>query len=245
MFTRFSSYYEKFVDGRVVCIDDEIHTAIPEGWSLARFGAVVYNRDSERIPLSVSERSRLKKTYDYYGASGVIDKVDKYLFDKDLLLIGEDGANLINRSTPIAFIATGKYWVNNHAHVLDCIDNVFMRYICLYINSISLVEYVTGTAQPKMNQEKMNSIMVFIPPYKEQIRILEKVEDVLPTIKHYGANQSRLDVLNKELYANLRKSVLQEAIQGRLVSQDPNDEPASVLLQRIKKRNFDLSRKAS
>ena len=218
----------------MVCVDEEIHIAIPEGWSLARFGAVVYNRDSERIPLSVSERSRLKKTYDYYGASGVIDKVDKYLFDKDLLLIGEDGANLINRSTPIAFIATGKYWVNNHAHVLDCIDNVFMRYICLYINSISLVEYVTGTAQPKMNQEKMNSILVLIPPYKEQIRILEKVEEVLPTIKHYGAIQSRLDVLNKELYTNLRKSVLQEAIQGRLVSQDPNDEPASILLQRIK-----------
>ena len=218
----------------MVCVDEEIHIAIPEGWSLARFGAVVYNRDSERIPLSVSERSRLKKTYDYYGASGVIDKVDKYLFDKDLLLIGEDGANLINRSTPIAFIATGKYWVNNHAHVLDCIDNVFMRYICLYINSISLVEYVTGNAQPNKNQEKMNSILVLIPPYKEQIRILEKVEEVLPTIKHYGAIQSRLDVLNKELYTNLRKSVLQEAIQGRLVSQDPNDEPASILLQRIK-----------
>ena len=235
-----NSYYEKFADGKVVCIDEEIHTAIPEGWSLARFGTVVYNRDSERIPLSVSERSRLKKTYDYYGASGVIDKVDKYLFDKDLLLIGEDGANLINRSSPIAFIATGKYWVNNHAHVLDCIDNVFMRYICLYINSISLVEYVTGTAQPKMNQEKMNSILVLIPPYKEQIRILEKVEDVLPTIKHYGASQSRLDVLNKELYTNLRKSVLQEAIQGRLVSQDPNDEPASILLQRIKDEKLRL-----
>ena len=235
-----NSYYEKFADGKVVCIDDEIPFDVPKGWSLARFGTVVYNRDSERIPLSVSERSRLTKTYDYYGASGVIDKVDKYLFDKNLLLIGEDGANLINRSTPIAFIASGKYWVNNHAHVLDCIDNVFMRYICLYINSISLVEYVTGTAQPKMNQEKMNSIMVFIPPYKEQIRILEKIEEVLPTIEHYGASQSRLDVLNKELYVNLRKSVLQEAIQGRLVAQDASEEPATILLQRIKEEKLQL-----
>lgn len=236
-----SSYYEKLLaTGEVKCIDEEINTAIPEGWSFARFGTVVYNRDSERIPLSVSERSRLKKTYDYYGASGVIDKVDKYLFDKDLLLIGEDGANLINRSTPIAFIATGKYWVNNHAHVLDCIDNVFMRYICLYINSISLVEYVTGTAQPKMNQEKMNSIMVLVPPYKEQIRILKKVEEVLPTIMRYGACQCRLNVLNKELYTNLRKSLLQEAIQGKLVPQDPSDEPASILLQRIKEEKLRL-----
>ncbi len=230
-----NSYYEKFLaTGEVKCIDEEIPFEVPKGWELARFGTVVYNRDSERIPLSVSERSRLKKTYDYYGASGVIDKVDKYLFDKDLLLIGEDGANLINRSTPIAFIATGKYWVNNHAHVLDCIDNVFMRYICLYINSISLVEYVTGTAQPKMNQEKMNSIMVLVPPYKEQIRILEKVEEVLPTIMRYGASQCRLNVLNKELYANLRKSLLKEAIQGKLVPQDPSEEPASILLQRIR-----------
>ena len=230
-----SSYYEKFLaTGEVKCIDEEIPFEVPNGWELARFGTVVYNRDSERIPLSVSERSRLKKKFDYYGASGIIDKVDKYLFDKDLLLIGEDGANLINRSTPIAFIATGKYWVNNHAHVLDCIDNVFMRYICLYINSISLVEYVTGTAQPKMNQEKMNSIMVLIPPYNEIIRILEKVEEVLPTIEHYGTSHCRLNVLNKELYANLRKSLLQEAIQGKLVPQDPSEEPASILLQRIR-----------
>ena len=77
------------------------------------------NRDRERIPLSVAQRQFLSKRYDYYGASGVIDKVDRYLFDKELLLIGEDGANLLNRSTPIAFIAKGKYWVNNHAHVLD------------------------------------------------------------------------------------------------------------------------------
>ena len=230
-----NSYYEKFLaTGEVKCIDEEIPFEVPNGWELARFGTVVYNRDSERIPLSVSERSRLKKKFDYYGASGIIDKVDKYLFDKDLLLIGEDGANLINRSTPIAFIATGKYWVNNHAHVLDCIDNVFMRYICLYINSISLVEYVTGTAQPKMNQEKMNSIMVLIPPYNEIIRILEKVEEVLPTIEHYGTSHCRLNVLNKELYANLRKSLLQEAIQGKLVPQDPSEEPASILLQRIR-----------
>ena len=82
-----NSYYEKILaTGEVKCIDEEIPFEVPKGWELARFGTVVYNRDSERIPLSVSERSRLKKTYDYYGASGVIDKVDKYLFDKDLLL---------------------------------------------------------------------------------------------------------------------------------------------------------------
>ena len=124
----------------------------------------------------------LMKTYDYYGASGVIDKVDRYLFDKPLLLIGEDGANLINRSTPIAFIARGKYWVNNHAHVLDYYNEELMQYMCLYINAISLVDYVTGTAQPKMNQEKMNSIMVALPPLAEQKRIVAKIEELFAEI---------------------------------------------------------------
>ena len=89
--------------------EEEIPFEIPENWCWCRFGEIMINRDSERIPLSVSQRELLEKNYDYYGASGVIDKVDKYLFDKDLLLIGEDGANLLTRSTPIAFIASGKY----------------------------------------------------------------------------------------------------------------------------------------
>ena len=162
--------------------EEEIPFEIPESWEWVRFGTITINRDSERIPLSVDERSMLKKTYDYYGASGVIDKVDRYLFDKPLLLIGEDGANLINRSTPIAFIAKGKYWVNNHAHVLDYINEVLMQYMCWYINAISLVDYVTGTAQPKMNQEKMNSIMVALPPLAEQHRIVEKLEQLFGKI---------------------------------------------------------------
>ena len=161
---------------------DEIPFDIPEGWVWCRFGTITINRDSERIPLSVEERSKLEKKYDYYGASGVIDKVDKYLFNKPLLLIGEDGANLINRSTPIAFIARGEYWVNNHAHVLDYIDDVLMQYMCWYINAISLVKYITGTAQPKMNQEKMNSILVPLPPLSEQRRIVTKLEELLQEI---------------------------------------------------------------
>ena len=99
---------------------------LPQGWVAIDFGDITFNRDAERIPLSVSERQSIKGPYDYYGASGVIDSINKFVFEKSLLLIGEDGANLVNRSTPIAFIAHGKYWVNNHAHVIDGIDEEFL-----------------------------------------------------------------------------------------------------------------------
>ena len=215
--------------------EDEKPFVIPESWEWVRFGTITINRDRERIPLSVDERSKLEKKYDYYGASGIIDKVDRFLFNKPLLLIGEDGANLINRSTPIAFIARGEYWVNNHAHVLDYLNEDLMQYVCWYINSISLVNYVTGTAQPKMNQEKMNSILVALPTLAEQKRIVAKIEELLPKVDEYGKAQESLDKLNEELPERLKKSILQEAIEGRLVPQDPNDEPASVLLDNIRK----------
>jgi len=155
--------------------DEEKPFELPVGWEWARFGDASINRDGERIPVSSSDRENRAKTYDYYGASGVIDKIDGFLFDKTLLLIGEDGANLINRSTPIAFLAHGKYWVNNHAHVIDTTHPELMTYLALFINAISLEPYVTGTAQPKMNQAKLNSIVIALPPLAEQSRIVTRV----------------------------------------------------------------------
>ena len=178
IYRRDNSHYEK-LDGTEYCIDAEVPFDIPDSWEWERFGNIMINRDSERIPLSVDERSKLDKIFDYYGASGVIDKVDNYLFDKPLLLIGEDGANLLNRSTPIAFIAKGKYWVNNHAHVLDAPTGILLEYISLFINSMSLAKYVTGTAQPKMNQANMNSILVAIPPTEEQVRIIAELDKII------------------------------------------------------------------
>lgn len=159
--------------------EDEIPFEISKTWKWVRFGDLMKNRDSERVPVSVADRKKLKKIYDYYGASGVIDKVENYLFDSKLLLIGEDGANLVSRSTPIAFIANGKYWVNNHAHVLDCYAEDYLDFAMYYINSISLIPYVTGSAQPKLNQDNMNRIPVPLPPIAEQKRIVEKLEAMM------------------------------------------------------------------
>lgn len=166
--------------------EDEVPFEIPEGWRWCRLGEIVMNRDSERVPLSVAVREQQhNRIYDYYGPGGAFDKVDGYLFDKRLMLIGEDGANLLTRSKPNAFFANGKYWVNNHVHVLDTYveDDIILDYIAIRINGMSLADYVTGTAQPKMNQEKMNSIPIPLPPLSEQKRIVAKLEEVMEEIE--------------------------------------------------------------
>ena len=202
---------------------------IPSNWEFVRFGDLMVNRDSERIPVSVDDRRNRKKIYDYYGASGVIDGIDNYLFDKDLLLIGEDGANLLARSSPIAFIATGKYWVNNHAHVLDVCSGTDLRYICLYINAISLEKYVTGSAQPKMNQENMNAIWVALPPYAEQQRIIDKIDQAFSVL-------GTIDALQMQYADNLsvlKSKLIDAAIQGKLTKQLPEDGTAEALYQMV------------
>ncbi|WP_156382436.1 restriction endonuclease subunit S, partial [Acidovorax sp. Leaf160] len=251
--------------------EEEKSFELPQGWAWVRFGDASINRDGERIPVSSSERENRAKVYDYYGASGVIDKIDGFLFDKTLLLIGEDGANLINRSTPIAFLAHGKYWVNNHAHVIDTTHPELMTYLALFINAISLEPYVTGTAQPKMNQAKLNSIVIALPPLAEQSRIVTRVEalrrlcdaleakDQLEAAQHAQLVSTLLGTLTasttpEELTDNwqrvaqhfdllldrpeaidaLEQTLLQLAVRGLLVPQDPTDEPASALLQKIR-----------
>ena len=214
--------------------DEEIMFEIPKTWKWVHFGELMINRDAERIPLSVSERNKLNKVYDYYGASGVIDKVDRYLFDKTLLLVGEDGANLLARSTPIAYLATGKYWVNNHAHVLDCVEGkLSLEYIMYFINAISLAKYVTGTAQPKMNQEKMNSIPVALPPLAEQKRIVAKIGELLPLVDRYEKAWTKLEDFNRRFPEDMKKSILQQAIQGKLVEQRPEEGTAQELYAQI------------
>ena len=210
--------------------EDEKIFDLPKGWEWCRLGKATICRDGDRVPVSSKEREDRAKIYDYYGASGVIDKIDDYLFDKPLLLIGEDGANLISRSTPIAFIAYGKYWVNNHAHVIDSLEFITLKYLEIYINAIDLKSFVTGTAQPKLNQANLNQIPIMLPPLEEQERIVAKVDELFELIDKLDSNKQEL----LENIFNIKNKVLQLAIQGKLVEQCEDDEPASVLLERIK-----------
>ena len=209
---------------------------MPDNWEWCRFGSYTLNRDNERKPVSSVQRKKVKKFYDYYGASGVIDQTDSFLFDEELLLIGEDGANLLARTKPIAFLADGKYWVNNHAHCIDSIDKRLLDFICVYINAINLFQYITGSAQPKLNQDNMNRILMPIPPKAEQERILERIKIIL-------SNINDIDLLKGKLQSdivNAKSKILDLAIRGKLVPQDPNDEPASVLLERIRTKKEEL-----
>ena len=229
-------HYEKFQDGTVKCIEDEIPFEVPEGWAWARFLSITINRDSERKPISASQRTDVEKIYDYYGASGKIDKIDKYIFDEKLLLIGEDGANLVTRSKPIAFFAEGKYWVNNHAHCIDSPDKSILQFICFFINAINLEKYVTGSAQPKMTQDNMNSILVALPPYKEQQLISQQLDIIWASIDKIEFEKENV----LKLVDNAKSKILDLAIRGKLVSQDSNNEPASVLLERIRAEKEEL-----
>ena len=203
---------------------------LPEGWCITDIGELLINRDGERKPVSLAIRSKqINKVYDYYGAAGVIDKVDSYLFEERLLLVGEDGANLLSRNKNNAFLADGKYWVNNHAHVLDAIDKLILSYVAIVINSMKLDDYITGSAQPKLSQDNLNKIPIFLPPLDEQKRIMTELERWFTIIDQIEQGKTDLQTIVKQT----KSKILELAIHGKLVPQDPNDEPSIELLKRI------------
>ncbi len=147
----------------------------PFQWPVFSLGEICLNEDARRVPVKSSDRKAMQGRFPYYGASGIIDHVDSYLFDGQRLLVGEDGANLLARSSPIAFIADGKYWVNNHAHVLGENGKAKLRFLEYYFALIDLKPFVTGSAQPKLTRSALDSLPVPLPPLELQ----ERFESVL------------------------------------------------------------------
>lgn len=203
---------------------------MPVGWSQIPLGRYAINFDGARRPISAKERESLKGDYPYFGATGQIDSIDGYTHEGEFVLVGEDGANLLTRAKPIAFIAQGKIWVNNHAHVIASPTGHSNSYLAFYLNTLDITPWVSGSAQPKLNQKNMNEIPVFVPPPEEQTEIVRHIEQLFAFADQLEAKiasaKSRID--------HLTQSILAKAFRGELVPQDPNDEPASVLLERIK-----------
>lgn len=204
-----------------------------ESWEEKKLSEITENQDSKRIPLSKSQRDNMNRIYDYYGASGIIDKVDDYIFEGKKLLIGEDGANLVTRSKDIAFIADGKYWVNNHAHILDAKDTVLLMYLCHYINNMDLIPYVTGSAQPKLTQAKMNNIKIFLPTLPEQHEIVRLIDDLLA--RERAAQQATEQALAS--IDLMKKSILARAFRGELGTNKASEASALELLRQVLAEN--------
>lgn len=177
----------------------------------SRLDRICENLDSRRIPITKSVRK--EGEYPYYGASGIVDHVAEYIFDEDALLVSEDGANLLARSTPIAFSVSGKYWVNNHAHILKFDQMPTQRFVEFYIESINVAQYVTGAAQPKLNQAALNSIPIPLPvSLEEQSRVVAAIEVLEQETQHLESLYTRkLAALDE-----LKQSLLQQAFSGAL-----------------------------
>jgi type I restriction enzyme S subunit len=181
-----------------------------DDWEKKEFGQVCENLDSKRIPVTKKDRTGGK--YPYFGASGIVDSVNGYIFNEDLLLVSEDGANLLARTYPIAFSISGPAWVNNHAHVVRFQSRISQSFVEYYLNSIRLDPFVSGMAQPKLNQKMLNSILLPWPNLNEQTAIVEQFDALSTETKKLEAiYKSKLSSLEE-----LKKSVLKQAFSGKL-----------------------------
>lgn len=187
-----------------------VFTAGMDAWPERGLADICENLDRLRVPITKSDRE--PGSIPYYGASGVVDHVATHIFDEDLLLVSEDGANLLARTYPIAFSITGKAWVNNHAHVLRFEDLNTQEFVRLYLNSISLGPFVSGMAQPKLNQKALNSIPVPYPDIAERRKIVGQAREI-----GEASERARISYDLKITHiANLRQSLLQKAFSGQL-----------------------------
>lgn len=189
---------------------ENIITKQGKSWENRKLYEISDNLDSKRIPVTKKVRNYGK--YPYYGASGIVDYTNEYLFNDDLLLVSEDGANLLARRYPIAFSISGKTWVNNHAHVLKFKKIECQKFVEYYLNSIELDSFVSGMAQPKLNQKMLNTIIIPFPPFPEQKSIVKKLDELSEKTK-------RLENIYQQKLANLKelkKSLLRKAFNGEL-----------------------------
>ena len=174
---------------------------IPEEWDIKKLENVVDILDGKRVPLAEYEREKRQGSFPYYGASGVIDYIDDYIFDEKLLCLAEDGENLRSRVLPIAYTIEGKTWVNNHAHVLRAkIDHYFLEF---FLNSLSFLKYVASTAQPKLNQKDMRLIPIICPTKSEQEKIAYILFNVDEKISELESKKKSLESLKKGLMQKL------------------------------------------
>ena len=196
-------------------------------WNEVKLGDISTFLDNKRIPLKEDDRKQIKGEYPYYGASGIIDYVNDYIFDEELILMGEDGANIVTRSSKLIFLAKGKYWVNNHAHVIKADNNINQYFLSESLERINYEKYNTGTAQPKLNREVCQKIKVKIPQFNEQ----NKIANFLLVIDE----KLRLLEQKYQYYQNFKKYLMQQIFTQKLRF-DFSDEWKIVKLESLIKK---------
>jgi type I restriction enzyme S subunit len=188
---------------------------LPEEWDILPLGHCVDILDNLRIPINSEERKTRQGSIPYYGATGQVGWIDDFLFNEELLLLGEDGAPFLDKPKTVAYIIEGKSWVNNHAHVLRAIKglttNKFLKY---YLNRFDFSDFVTGTTRLKLTQGAMKKIPVTVPPLPEQGRIVAKVEELLERVSAAKDRLAKVSMILKRF----RRAVLAAACSGRLTT---------------------------
>ena len=257
--------------------DNEKPFELPKGWVSVRLGNIFDIQDSLRVPVSIAEREQLGGSYPYYGANGQVGFINDYIFEGERVLIAEDGGFFDDPIRGVAYIVKGNFWVNNHAHVLECLGGTCAKFWVSFFNCMDWNPLVRGMTRAKLNQSAMVQIPLVMPPLAEQHLIVAKVDELMAlcdkleqqqtdsNAAHHtlidallatltnATNQgvfieawqriaSHFDILftTEQSIDQLKQTILQLAVMGKLVLQDHNDEPASVLLERIAKEKARL-----
>ena len=187
---------------------------IAEDYGLQKLKYAAEILDQFRSPITADQRNQdAEVLYDYYGASGAIDKIDGYTIDDHVMLIGEDGANLRMRNLPLMYEVNGKAWINNHAHILKPKANVDFYYLFYTLEALDINPYITGSAQPKLSQENLKNIWLPIPSIEEQYEIVEYLKCRISEIGEL-VERKRAFLLELESY---KKSVIYECVTGKKV----------------------------
>ncbi|WP_198328691.1 restriction endonuclease subunit S [Psychrobacter faecalis] len=189
---------------------DEKFGMVPRNWQIKKVSDISFNYDSRRKPIKAENRKGIVGDFPYYGAAGIIDWVNSYIFDGDYILFGEDGNNLLSRKVPQAFIVRGKFWANNHAHVIQANTKyITTEYLCEQLESKDYRSIIYGSAQPKINKRDLNGIKILVPDnISEQISIMKIIGVVDEELNLLLAKRLKLN--------NLRKSLMQNLLTGKV-----------------------------